>query len=57
MLTPPPPGHTPPEFLKVYMDIARRFPEAVLMQILGDESPDTRRLMVKMKVKVGARAI
>lgn len=39
-------------FLKKYMDIASRFPDTVLLQILGDESAETRKLMVSMKVKV-----
>ncbi|GBF92257.1 thioredoxin [Raphidocelis subcapitata] len=39
-------------FMKKYMDIAERFPNLVLLQVLGDESPDTRKLMVSMKVKV-----
>jgi len=34
------------------MDIAERFPGVLLLQIFGDESPDTRKLMVSMKVKV-----
>jgi hypothetical protein len=38
--------------MKKYMDIAQRFPGAVLMQLYGDESADTRKLMVSMKVKV-----
>ncbi|KAI8465605.1 MAG: hypothetical protein J3K34DRAFT_436614 [Monoraphidium minutum] len=39
-------------FLKKYMAIAQQFPDAVLLQISGDESPDTRKLMMSMKVKV-----
>lgn len=39
-------------FLKKYAAIAERFPRLVAMQILGDESAETRKLMMSMKVKV-----
>jgi hypothetical protein len=38
--------------MKKYVAAAERFPGAVMMQIYGDESPETRKLMVTMKVKV-----
>lgn len=38
--------------MKKYMEIAEKFPGVVCLQIFGDESPDTRKLMVSMKVKV-----
>ena len=50
--TPPHSPRTTPVFMKKYMDIAQRFPGVVLMQVYGDESPETRKLMVSMKVKV-----
>jgi hypothetical protein len=41
-----------PVFMKKYMYIAEQWPDVVLLQIFGDESPDTRKMMVSMKVKV-----
>jgi thioredoxin-like negative regulator of GroEL len=38
--------------MKKYIDITERFPSLVLLQILGDENAETRKLMVSMKVKV-----
>lgn len=39
-------------FMKKYMEIAEKLPGVVCLQIFGDESPDTRKMMVSMKVKV-----
>ena len=38
--------------MKKYISMASRFPDVACMQLYGDESPDTRRMMVTMKVKV-----
>lgn len=45
-------AHRSSVFMKKYMHIAESFPEVVLLQMFGDESQETRKLMVSMKVKV-----
>lgn len=39
-------------FMKKYMAVAQRYQDVLLLQIFGDESADTRKLMVTMKVKM-----
>ena len=38
-------------FARKYARLAESFPEVVMMEIYGDETPDTRRFMVEMKIK------
>mmetsp|Transcript_27599 Transcript_27599/g.70307 ORF Transcript_27599/g.70307 Transcript_27599/m.70307 type:complete len:175 (-) Transcript_27599:537-1061(-) len=40
------------KFLTTYRSLAERFSDAVLMTITGDETPDTRKMMMERKVKV-----
>ncbi|MEW5299712.1 MAG: hypothetical protein WDW38_004233 [Sanguina aurantia] len=39
-------------FTRKYNQLAQRFPDSMLLDIIGDESPDTRRLMMDSEVKV-----
>lgn len=38
-------------FVRKYARMADAFPEVVMLEIYGDETPDTRRFMVEMKIK------
>jgi thiol-disulfide isomerase/thioredoxin len=39
-------------FMSTYHELAERFEDSVLLDIIGDESPATKKLMVDWKVKV-----
>eukprot|EP00775_Hariotina_reticulata_P005338 gene5339-5575_t len=39
-------------FTRKYLALAERFPEVVMCEVYGDETPDTRKMMMKMQVKV-----
>lgn len=39
-------------FTRKYMSIAERFPECILCELYGDETPDTRKMMMRLQVKV-----
>lgn len=39
-------------FLRKYMRLAERFPEVLMLDIYGDESPGTRKSMMEWQVKV-----
>jgi hypothetical protein len=39
-------------FLRKYMRLAEKFPEVVCLDIYGDESPGTRKLMISWQVRV-----
>jgi hypothetical protein len=39
-------------FLRKYMRLAEKFPEVVCLDIFGDESPATRKLMIGWQVRV-----
>uniref|UniRef100_A0A383VHJ7 Thioredoxin domain-containing protein n=1 Tax=Tetradesmus obliquus TaxID=3088 RepID=A0A383VHJ7_TETOB len=39
-------------FTRKYMSIAQRFPEVVCCELYGDETPETRKMMIRLQVKV-----
>lgn len=39
-------------FTRKYLSIASRFPDCILAEIYGDETPDTRKMMMTMDVRV-----
>jgi len=39
------------KFASTYLQLAQRFKDCVFLEVVGDESPVTRRMMVDMKVK------
>jgi hypothetical protein len=39
-------------FLRKYTRLAERFPEVLMLEVYGDESPNTRKTMMEWQVKV-----
>lgn len=39
-------------FTRKYLSIAQRFPDCILAEIYGDETPETRKMMMQMEVRV-----
>eukprot|EP00878_Enallax_costatus_P001057 GHUV01001192.1.p2 GENE.GHUV01001192.1~~GHUV01001192.1.p2 ORF type:complete len:220 (+),score=40.27 GHUV01001192.1:113-772(+) len=39
-------------FTRKYMAIAERFSECILCELYGDETPETRKMMIRLQVKV-----